>query len=270
MTEKKDTLEQKIATEAIKGDASIVSNNSSSGTYNAPAIKLNSGSYHQYKKYDEEYKGAITAAPTSNPSVASTASKDSIKRNQDELSNNIVGLVVTIDRLNQKIKEIETDAAEKIQKIESSFSDKLDGKRDEIIASVKKQTDETKSSILSSIALFVGFFAFLSINITVYSKAESVYQALLVLFSSLLCILFFVYGTIFIVKHEKILHGLNKTMIISTLIISLILSICNFIYSVYIRNEVKTLNSSQEYFRWVGSVPNINEISCCEKIANKY
>ncbi|HDX8597933.1 TPA: hypothetical protein RQN60_004317, partial [Aeromonas dhakensis] len=176
-----------------------------------------------------------------------------------------VALSAAINALKEDIKKVESEVIDKAQKSERSFKDIVDQKGGEILSNVKKETDNVKSSILSSISLFVGFFAFLSVNVTVYSKVDTVYQAFILLFSSLLCILFFVYGTIFVVKHENILSGLNKAIIICVLVVSLIFSICNLFYSSFIRNEAQKLYSDKVDFIWHGKVPDESYFSCCEK-----
>lgn len=170
---------------------------------------------------------------------------DKIKKELDALRKRIEQ-----DKLefNETIKKDKKEFNEAIIEDKSEFKGYIDKKKEEILLEVHKDNKETKNSILSSISLFVGFFAFLSINVNIYSKADSISQAVIVLFCSLLCILFFVYGTILLIKKEDVLGMIGKAFIKVITVSILLLSIFNIVYSY--NNHKDYLNEKESVFKW--------------------
>ncbi|MCE9923923.1 hypothetical protein LZ640_05390 [Aeromonas media] len=158
-----------------------------------------------------------------------------------------------LETLRKRIEQDKLDFDGAIKKDKVEFKGYIDQKKEDILSEVHKDNKETKNSILSSISLFVGFFAFLSINVNIYSKADSISQAVVVLFCSLLCILFFVYGTILLIKKEDVLGMIGKTCTILITVLTLLLSIFNIIYSH--NNQKDYLNEKESIFEWIPYSP---------------
>lgn len=153
-----------------------------------------------------------------------------------------------LDALRKRIEQDKLEFDKTIIEDKGEFKEYIDDKKEEILLEVHKDNKETKNSILSSISLFVGFFAFLSINVNIYSKADSISQAVIVLFCSLVCILFFVYGTILLIKQDDIPKMLGKNLITLIAVSTLLLSIFNIIYSH--KNHKEYLEEKESIFKW--------------------
>ncbi|MGE6109180.1 hypothetical protein [Aeromonas sobria] len=153
-----------------------------------------------------------------------------------------------LDALRKRIEQDKLEFDKTIIEDKNEFKGYIDKKKEEILLEVHKDNKETKNSILSSISLFVGFFAFLSINVNIYSKADSISQAVIVLFCSLVCILFFVYGTILLIKKDDISKMLGKNFITLIAVSTLLLSIFNIIYSH--KNHKEYLEEKESIFNW--------------------
>jgi len=87
-----------------------------------------------------------------------------------------------IRKINQTINE---NLSNEIEKIEPTINEKVDEKVNE---KVDKKMVLERNNIIWSLSLFVAFFTFISINITIFSKIDNLFTALLLMFGMIISI----------------------------------------------------------------------------------
>ncbi len=135
------------------------------------------------------------------------------------------------------------------------------GKED--IFKIKETLDaeikDTRGSILSSLALFVGFFSFVSVNVGIYSKAESVFDALLVLTASFVFILMFVVVSIFIIHNKRNYSDLFRG-VFSWVVLTSSFSISILSLGFMDKQTEKVMDRLDKKMEWVGHAPHVGDI----------
>lgn len=95
-------------------------------------------------------------------------------------------------KLSKYYSTLKTNFKNESKQSETKLFNHLKAAQSSLDLSVNKVLDELKevrNSVLGTIALFAAFFTFVSVNVNIFTKAESVLHALLFMFSMWLCII---------------------------------------------------------------------------------
>lgn len=95
-------------------------------------------------------------------------------------------------KLTEYYNYLKVDFDKESKKSQSQLFTHLQTAQNTLDLNVNKVLDELKevrNSVLGTIALFAAFFTFVSVNVNIFTKAESVLHALLFMFSMWLCII---------------------------------------------------------------------------------
>lgn len=131
-----------------------------------------------------------TGSILENESLNKTLNKTTIKRNLASWTINLEQQP-NFDYLSTEITNIKTS-------IENQKKD-LDNQKNELI-NLKSDLLAERNNIIGSMSLFVAFFTFISINITIFSKVDDIFTALILMFwmiisISIMLMIFFLFLT---------------------------------------------------------------------------
>ncbi|WP_323918753.1 hypothetical protein [Aeromonas veronii] len=165
------------------------------------------------------------------------------------------------DFLAPLLRQIELVSAE-VGNLKGIIKHDVDKGRAEILeikGKLDSEIKDTRGSILSSLALFVGFFSFISVNVGIYSKAESVFDALLVLITCFICILIFVVVSIFAIHNERnFSNSFISIALWSIILLSCFISIlCLGFIDKHSERVMYRLDHKVE---WTGNAPNVDDM----------
>lgn len=102
------------------------------------------------------------------------------------------------------------------------------GSLDSSVSKVLEELKDVRNSVLGTIALFAAFFTFASVNVNIFTKAEGVIHAVLLMFSMWLCIIGLISLFFYFLNFKKYENRVNKFLNpeLITTFLCIILSCC--------------------------------------------
>lgn len=218
--------------------------------------------FKKYNQYSTTGQSAVSSSSVNSSGSNSTSSSSFNSSSSASTGSASYGFSKTqYDFVSSLFQQVELVSNEVKNLRDDIQGDVKKGKDD--IVKIKEKLDseikDTRGSILSSLALFVGFFSFISVNVGIYSKAESIFDALLVLTASFIFILIFVVLSIFVIHNKRDFSDSFRSVFSWGILIASF-SISILCLGFVDKHTEKVIDRLEHRMEWVGHAPNKGDI----------
>lgn len=120
--------------------------------------------------------------------------------------------------------------------------EKINDKILELKADIQSELSSARNNVLASIGIFAALFAFISVNINIFSNIKSIYPAISIVCSMWVCLVGLIYTMSLFMRNER--KSLKWSALLIVPLIAIIIMSVGFIFEKY---SVTPANDSNKY-----------------------